>query len=88
MDRLVTCEYCNRDWDGYAQCPCLLTMYSPSESFSFDSDNENICYIDASTQTKRYRWGPTKLEIAQKAVDNYMKYRPFKIGSHGIFSSI
>jgi hypothetical protein len=42
-----------------------------------DSEEEMISFKNVSTQTKRNRWGPSKLEIAQKAVDEYMKNRPF-----------
>ena len=75
---LMTCDYCKREWDGNAQCPCFEYMYSPSDISTYiDSEEEMISFKDVSTQTKRNRWGPSKLEIAQKAVDDYIKNRPF-----------
>jgi len=77
---LITCEFCKREWDGFAQCPCFSKLYSQTSIYSdTDDDNEKIFFKDASTQTKRYKWGPTKLEIAQLAVNNYMKNRLFKM---------
>ena len=62
---LVECERCGREWDGFAQCNCF---------YNYSSDDDNESYMkDVGTQTKRKRWGPTKLEIAQKAVDNLVK---------------
>ena len=82
---LVTCEYCKREWDGNAQCPCFAYMYTPSDLSNYSDDDYMISFKDASTQTKRYRWGPTKLEIAQKAVDVYMKNRSFNTVFDNIF---
>ena len=62
---LVECERCGREWDGLAQCDCF---------YNYPSDDDDESYMkDVGTQTKRKRWGPTKLEIAQKAVDNLVK---------------
>jgi hypothetical protein len=64
---LIECERCGREWDGFAQCNCFY-------NYSSDDDNESFMK-DVGTQTKRNRWGPTKLEIAQKAVDNLIKIK-------------
>jgi len=65
---LVECEKCGREWDGHAQCDCY---------YYYSSEDEYEQHLkDASTQTKRNRWGPkplSKLEIAQRAVDDFMK---------------
>lgn len=68
---LVTCEYCKREWDGFAQCPCFSNIYDIDE-LSNTTIDEIISFKDSSTQTRISRWGPTKLEIAQKAVDAYI----------------
>lgn len=63
---LITCEYCSRVWDGNAQCPC--TMYLS------DEQSPRKKFVDAFTQTKKIRnWGPTKLQLAQEAVNNKFK---------------
>lgn len=70
---LITCDYCLREWDGNAQCPC--TMY-----ISDDEGPIKKCKTkEASTQTRKSRvWGPTKLELAQKAVNSSFDFQNLK----------
>ena len=59
---LYTCEYCYREWDGNAQCPCWMDLCN--------DDTYDVKYKNVSTQTKYSRWGKTPLEKAQEAVDS------------------
>ena len=70
---LITCEFCLREWDGNAQCPC--TMYiSDDESPVKKSKTKEV-----STQTKKIRvWGLTKLEVAQEAVNTSFDFQNLK----------
>jgi len=34
---LYTCSYCEREWDGNAQCPCTMGVYSSDEEDEEDS---------------------------------------------------
>jgi hypothetical protein len=80
---LMTCEYCNREWDGNAQCPCGLDLSDDYDILSLsDSDREDEIKTpevkkksplmkDASTQTKNVKWSKTPLELAQEAVNGH-----------------
>lgn len=72
---MLTCEYCQRVWDGNAQCPCWMERwdtFSDSEEIgtpvvkkSIFKKNVQIHEMkDATTQTEK-----TPLELAQKAVN-------------------
>ena len=76
---MMTCEYCQREWDGNAQCPCWIDLSEDYLSLS-DSDREDeigtpkVRHVtplmkDASTQTKNVKWSKTPLELAQEAVN-------------------
>jgi len=52
---LITCEYCFREWDGYAQCPCWIEL----------SDDEDY----SNQKNKKIVVKKTPLELAQEAVD-------------------
>lgn len=77
----MTCEYCQREWDGNAQCPCGLDLSDNYDILSLsESDREDEIGTpevkhntplmkDASTQTKNVKWNKTPLEIAQEAVN-------------------
>ena len=56
---LMTCEYCEREWDGYAQCPCWMYL-------SDDADDSNNRDINNNSLKKNKK---TPLELAQEAVD-------------------
>ena len=78
---LMTCEYCQREWDGNAQCPCWLDLSEENDILSLsDSDREDEIKTpevrhnthlmkDASTQTNYIKWSKTPLELAQEAVN-------------------
>lgn len=78
---LITCEYCHREWDGNAQCPCGLDLSDDYDILSLsDSDREDEIGTpkikkksplmkDVSTQTKNVKWNKTPLELAQEAVN-------------------
>ena len=80
-ETLMTCEYCHREWDGNAQCPCWLDLSEDYDILSLsDSDREDEIGTpevrhktplmkDASTQTKNVKWSKTPLELAQEAVN-------------------
>ena len=60
---LITCEYCKREWDGNAQCPCWMEL-----SFSCsDSDNEED--IKTPEVKKKIQPEKTPLELGQAAVN-------------------
>lgn len=62
---LITCDNCSRVWDGNAQCPCRMYL---SEEETHKQE-----FVNSSTQTKKIRvWGPTKLQLAQEAVDKML----------------
>ena len=76
---MMTCEYCQREWDGNAQCPCWIDLSDDYPSL-LDSDSEDeiktpevkrkiALMKDASTQTKNIKWSKTHLELAQEAVN-------------------
>ena len=76
---MMTCEYCQREWDGNAQCPCWIDLSDDYPSL-LDSDSEDeiktpevkrkiALMKDASTQTKNVKWDKTPLELAQEAVN-------------------
>lgn len=77
-ETLTTCKYCQREWDGNAQCPCWINLTDEYLSLS-DSDREceiqtppikrKVLMKDASTQTKNVKSSKTPLELAQDAVN-------------------
>ena len=70
---LITCEFCLREWDGNAQCPC--TMYISDDESPVKKNKTK----EVSTQTKKIRvWGPTKLELAQEAVNTSFDFQNLK----------
>ena len=58
---LMTCEYCKREWDGNAQCPCWIDLSEDYQSLSSSDREDEIktpevrhktpLMKDASTQT-------------------------------------
>lgn len=54
---LITCEYCYRVWDGFAQCPCWMYL-----SDDIDDTPDECVYINIEHKK-------TPLELAQEAVD-------------------
>lgn len=60
---LITCEYCQRVWDGFAQCPCWMYL-------SDDSDDKPDERVNIKIEYKK-----TPLELAQEAVDTKFNTR-------------
>lgn len=71
---LITCDFCLREWDGNAQCPCTMYISDDDETHVKKSKTKEV-----STQTKKVRvWSPTKLELAQEAVNTSFDFQNLK----------
>ena len=75
---LITCEYCNREWDGNAQCPCGINLTGDYDyeclSLS-DSDRKDdiktpeVKKIIKTTKDVSIQTEQTPLELGQAAVN-------------------
>lgn len=63
---LVSCDNCNREWDGNAQCPCDLV---PSDTSSESSDDD--LFVDDSHQNKS--WSPLHSFEEGTPMENYIE---------------
>ena len=39
---MITCKYCQREWDGNAQCPCWIDLTEDYPSLSDSDENMKL----------------------------------------------